>query len=221
MKLLINAVFKFLFGIVLVGLLVFLPAGTFNFYNGWLFCALLFVPMLFLGGVLFVKTPELLKKRLDTKEKEASQKSVVALSGLVFIGGFAVAGLDHRFGFSRVPLAVVIVASLLFLLSYGLYAEVMRENAYLSRTVKVQEGQKVIDTGLYSVVRHPMYGATVLMFLSIPVILGSWFSLIVFLAYPFIIAVRILNEEKLLSEELEGYTEYKKRVKYRLIPFIW
>lgn len=221
MKLLINAVFKFLFGIVLVGLLVFLPAGTFNFYNGWLFCALLFIPMLFLGGVLFVKTPELLKKRLDTKEKEASQKSVVALSGLVFIGGFAVAGLDHRFGFSRVPLAVVIVASLLFLLSYGLYAEVMRENAYLSRTVKVQEGQKVIDTGLYSVVRHPMYGATVLMFLSIPVVLGSWFSLIVFLAYPFIIAVRILNEEKLLSEELEGYTEYKKRVKYRLIPFIW
>ena len=221
MKLLINAVFKFLFGIVLVGLLVFFPAGTFNFYNGWLFCALLFVPMLFLGAVLFVKTPELLKKRLDTKEKETSQKSVVALSGLVFIGGFAVAGLDHRFGFSRVPLAVVIVASLLFLLSYGLYAEVMRENAYLSRTVKVQEGQKVIDTGLYSVVRHPMYGATVLMFLSIPVILGSWFSLIVFLAYPFIIAVRIMNEEKLLSEELEGYTEYKKRVKYRLIPFIW
>ena len=192
-----------------------------NYLNGWLLCALLFVPMLILGAVLFLKAPDLLKKRLDTKEKEATQKGVVAFSGLIFLAGFIIAGLDHRFSWTKVHMAVVVVASVLFLLSYALYAEVMRENVYLSRTIKVHEGQKVVSTGLYGIVRHPMYMATVVMFLSIPLVLGSWIAFAVFLAYPFVIAVRIKNEEEVLSNELEGYKEYKEKVKYRMIPYIW
>ena len=221
MKLLLNALIKFISGILLVGLLLFLPAGTFQYTNGWLFSGLLFIPMLLLGVALFFKAPELLKKRLNAKEKESTQKGVVALSGLVFIAGFVVAGLDFRFNWSDVPVWIVAIASALFLMSYGLYAEVMRENVYLSRNVEVQENQKVIDTGLYGIVRHPMYGATILMYLAIPVVLGSWFSLIIFAMYPAVIIPRILNEEKVLTEGLEGYKEYTTRVKYRLIPFIW
>ena len=221
LKLFFNALSKFLCGILLVGLLLFLPAGTLNFPNGWLFCAVLFIPMLILGIVLFAFAKDLLKKRLDTKEKEATQKGVVAFSAIIFLAGFVLAGLDFRFGWSSVPKVVVIIASALFLLSYILYAEVMRENAYLSRTVKVEDDQKVIDTGLYGIIRHPMYMATIIMFLSIPLILGSWLSFIIFLSYPIIIAIRIYNEEKVLEKELKGYTEYKQKVKYKVIPFIW
>lgn len=221
MKLLINGAVKFVCGIILVGALLFLPAGTFDYINGWIFSAVLFVPIFILGVVLYIKAPELLEKRLNSKEKEATQKGVVAFSALAFLAGFVIAGLDRRFGWSEMPMAVVIVASVVFLLSYVLYAEVMRENAYLSRTIEVQKNQKVVDTGLYGIVRHPMYMATVIMFLSVPLILGSWLSLVVFLHYPVIIAVRIKNEEKVLEEGLEGYKEYKEKVKYRLIPFIW
>lgn len=221
MKLLLSALVKFLCGVLLVGLLLFLPAGTLSYPGGWLFVGVLFIPMLILGVVLFARSPELLRRRLDNKEKEGTQRGVVALSGVVFTAGFVLAGLDFRFGWSQVPVAVVIAATVLFLVAYGLYAEVMRENVYLSRTVKVEEGQRVIDTGLYGIVRHPMYAVTVLLFLMIPLILGSWYSFAVFLAYPVLIAVRIGNEEKLLSAELAGYEEYKKKVKYRLIPFVW
>lgn len=221
MKLLMNALIKFLSGLVLVGLLLFLPAGTLGYLRAWLFMGLLFVPMLILGCFLYFKAPELLKKRLDTKEKESTQRGIVAISGVAFAVGFVVAGLDHRFGWSHVPTPVVIVAAVVFLIAYALYAEVMRENAYLSRTVTVQENQTVIDTGLYGIVRHPMYMATILLFLAIPVILGSWYALIVFLHYPVLIVVRIANEEKVLEEGLAGYAEYKKRVKYRIIPFVW
>jgi protein-S-isoprenylcysteine O-methyltransferase Ste14 len=212
---------KFLCGIVLVGALLFLPAGSFAFTGGWIFIALLFIPMLFLGAVLLIKSPELLQKRLDAKEKENTQKGVVALSGLLFLVGFIVAGLDYRFAWSHVPTWLVIVASVVLLISYALYAEVMRENAYLSRTIEVQEGQKVVSTGLYGIVRHPMYAVTIWLFLSIPLVLGSFFSLLCFLPYPIIMAVRILNEEKVLTNGLDGYADYKKTVKYRLIPFIW
>ena len=221
MKLLTSAITKFLAGIILVGLLVFLPAGTINYPGGWLFCGLLFIPMLILGIVLYMKAPELLKKRLDSKEKEKTQKGVVAFSGLAFLLSFLLSGLDFRFGWSIIPTWLTIVASAVFLISYGIYAEVMRENAYLSRNIKVQEGQKLIDTGLYGIVRHPMYTATVFMFTAIPLVLGSWYGLAVMLTYPVLIAVRILNEEKILSEGLEGYIDYKKKVKYRLLPFIW
>lgn len=221
MKLFFEALIKFIFGIVLVGIFVFLPAGTLAFLNGWIFMGVLFVPMIIFGAVLLVKMPDLLRRRLDSKEKEATQKGVVALSGLAFLAGFIVAGLDYRFGWTDMPKAVVIAASILFLFSYGLYAEVMRENAYLSRTIKVEEGQTVVDTGLYGIVRHPMYMATVIMFLSIPLVLGSVWSFLIFLSYPLVIVVRILNEEKVLEEELQGYSEYKKKVKYRMIPFIW
>ncbi len=221
MKLLLQALTKFVCGLALVGVLLFLPAGTFGFLKGWLFVGLLFVPILVLGIVLFLKAPELLKKRLDSKEKEKSQKSVVALSALGFVAGFVVAGLDFRFGWSRMPEAVVIIAALLFLGAYGLYAEVMRENAYLSRTVRVEEGQKVVDTGLYGVVRHPMYAATVLLFLMMPLVLGSWWSFFIFLHYPVLILFRIRGEEQLLKKELPGYEDYCKRVKYRFIPFVW
>ncbi len=221
MKLLLSAVLKFVCGILLVGALVFAPAGTVFYFGGWLFSGVLFVPMLILGVVLFAKSPELLKRRLDGKETEKTQRGVVAFSGLIFIGGFVVAGLDFRFGWFGLPKAVMIAASVIFLLAYLLYAEVMRENAYLSRKIEVAENQRVVDTGLYGIVRHPMYMATVIMFLMIPLILGSLYSLIVFLAYPVIIAVRIKNEEQILTEQLEGYAEYKQKVKYRLIPFIW
>jgi protein-S-isoprenylcysteine O-methyltransferase Ste14 len=221
MKLFLNALSKFAIGLVLVGLLLFLPAGTFAYFGGWLFIGLLFIPMLFLGAVLLLKAPELLKKRLNHKEKEKTQQGVVALSALLFVAGFVFAGLDHRFGWSEVPMSVVIAASVALLVGYGMYAEVMRENAYLSRTIEVQDGQKVIDTGLYGVVRHPMYLATILLFLSIPLVLGSWLSLLFFAFYPIVIIVRIGNEEKVLTAELCGYTEYKEKVKYRLIPYIW
>ena len=221
MKLAISALIKFTVGLALVGLLLFLPAGTLSYANGWLFIGLLFLPMLLLGIVLLIRSPKLLEKRLGAKEKENTQKGVVAASGLLFIVGFAVAGLDFRFGWSKMPLWVVIVASVVLLISYALYAEVMRENAYLSRTVEVREGQKVVDTGLYGIVRHPMYAVTVWLFLSIPVVLGSWWAFLCFLPYVALIVIRIINEEKLLSSELDGYEEYKKRVKYRLLPFIW
>ena len=221
MKLLISALTKMVIGFLLVAVLLFLPAGTLNFGGGWLFMGLLFVPVIILGMVLFIKAPSLLEKRLKTKETEKTQKGVVALSALVFLLGFVLAGLDFRFSWTCVPVAVKAVACLTFIISYGLYAEVMRENAYLSRTVEVSGDQKVIDTGLYGVVRHPMYAATVLMFLSIPLILGSFVALSVFLLYPVLIAVRIVNEEKVLTTGLAGYSEYKKKIKYRLIPFIW
>jgi protein-S-isoprenylcysteine O-methyltransferase Ste14 len=221
MKLLISALIKFTCGLLLVGLLVFLPAGTIAFSGGWLLIGLLFVPMLIAGFVMFFKSPDFLAKRLDAKEKQSTQKGVLAFSGLMFVGGFVVAGLDFRFGWSTIPIWGVITASVLFVLAYALYAEVMRENAYLSRTIKVEAGQKVVDTGLYGIVRHPMYMATILLFLMIPLILGSWYALIVFAFYPAIIIVRLKDEEALLTRELPGYAEYKQKVKYRIIPFVW
>ncbi|MBE6570266.1 MAG: isoprenylcysteine carboxylmethyltransferase family protein [Ruminococcaceae bacterium] len=221
MKLLLSATTKYIMGLILVGVLLFLPAGSFAYINGWLFIGLLFIPMLILGIVLFCKSPGLLEKRLQAKEGENTQKAVVALSGLLFLAGFIIAGLDFRFGWSHMPLWIVITASVILLLSYALYAEVMRENAYLSRTIVVQENQKIVDTGLYGIVRHPMYAVTVWLFLAIPVVLGSWWSLLCFLPYIAVIAVRIHNEEKVLEAGLAGYREYKTRVKYRLIPFVW
>ena len=221
MKLFVNAITKFTCGLVLVGLLLFLPAGTLDYPNGWLFMGLLFGPMLIAGFVMLFKTPAFLEKRLDVKEKQAAQKGVLGFSALMFLAGFLVAGLDYRYGWSRMPQWVVIAGAVIFLLSYGLYAEVMRENAYLSRTIRVEEGQKVVDTGLYGIVRHPMYMATLLLFGAMPLILGSWYALAVFAMYPAIIIVRLLDEEKLLSRELPGYEAYKKKVRYRLIPFIW
>ncbi len=221
MKLLVEALMKFTCGLLLVGLLIFLPAGTLCYTYGWLLVGLLFGPMLIAGFVMLAKSPDFLAKRLDAKEKQVTQKGVVALSGLMFIAGFMVAGLDYRFSWSRMPVAVTIVASVLFLTAYALYAEVMRENAYLSRTIKVEEGQKVVDTGLYGIVRHPMYMATILLFLMIPIVLGSWYALIVFALYPAIIIVRLKDEEDLLTRELPGYVEYKQKVKYRIIPFVW
>ncbi|MBQ4130990.1 MAG: isoprenylcysteine carboxylmethyltransferase family protein [Clostridia bacterium] len=221
MKLLFSAIFKFLCGFIMVCLLIFLPAGSMNFFNGWIFITLLFVPMLILGIVMFIKSPELLKSRLDAKEKGKTQKNVVAFSAIIFIVGFVVAGLDFRFGLSDVPLIVVMISSVVLLVSYALYAEVMRENEYLSRTIKVVDNQKVVDTGFYRIVRHPMYAVTLLLFLSIPLVLGSWWSFLCFLLYIPVIVVRILNEEKILEEQLEGYKEYKTRIKYRLIPFVW
>ena len=221
MKLLIKAFVKFAFGLILVGTLLFFPAGTLNYINGWLFMGLLFVPMLVLGVFLFVKAPKLLEKRLNSREGDKTQKGVVAASGIMFIAGFTVAGLDYRFSWSEVPLWAVIIAAVILLVSYAFYAEVMRENAYLSRTIELQEGQRVVDTGLYGIVRHPMYAVTLWLFLAIPVVLGSWWSLLCFLPYIVVIAVRICHEEKLLEVGLEGYRNYKKRVKYRIIPFIW
>jgi len=220
-KLFLEALLKFLLGVLLVGLLIFLPAGTLKFFNGWLFMGVLFIPMFIAGIIMIIKSPNLLRSRLDAKEKEKEQKQVVLLSALMFIVGFIIAGLNHRFNWIQIPDIVVIIASFLFLISYLMYAEVLRENAYLSRTIKVQENQKVIDTGLYRIIRHPMYSATILLFLSMPLILGSIISFIIFLIYPFIIVKRIINEEQVLEKELKGYKEYKKKVKYRLIPFIW
>ena len=221
MKLAWQALTKFVLGFLLVSLLLFLPAGSLGYWNGWLFLGLLFLPMLLLGLVLLFKAPDLLQKRIGVREKEKTQKGVVAASGLLFFVGFAVAGLDHRFGWSRVPLWVVLTASVILLISYALYAEVMRENAYLSRTVEVQEGQTVVDTGLYGIVRHPMYAVTLWLFLSIPVVLGSWWALLCFLPYVAVIVIRIGNEEQVLAQGLPDYTDYQKRVRYRLIPWIW
>lgn len=221
MRLLINALAKYIFGLLLVGLLLFLPAGTLNYRGGWLFIGLLFIPMLVMGAVLLVKTPDLLAKRLRVREKETAQKGVVAAAALIFIGAFVLAGLDYRYGWTDVPPWLTWAAAVIMLLTYGMYAEVMRENAYLFRTVEVQEGQRVIDTGLYGIVRHPMYTSTVLLYLAIPLVLGSWASFCVMLLYPAAIVFRIRNEEAVLTEGLPGYEEYKKRVKYRLIPMIW
>lgn len=220
-KLFIQAITKFFAGIVLVGLLIFLPAGTFSYFNGWLFMGILFIPMFCAGIVMMLKNPELLKKRLNAKEKQAEQTIVVKLSGLMFLFGFIVAGLGVRFEWYILPNVVVFASAVVFLVAYVLYAEVLRENTYLSRTIEVQENQKVIDTGLYKIVRHPMYSATLLLFLSMPIVLGSIYSFIIFLAYPLIIAKRVKGEEEFLEKELVGYREYKQKVKYRLIPFIW
>lgn len=221
MKLLCNALTKFIFGLLIFGLLLFLPAGGFDYRNGWLLIGLLFAPMTVLGIVLFLRAPSLLEKRLDNRETERTQKGVFAASGLLFVIGFTVAGLDFRFGWSYVPTWCVTAAAVILLVCYGLYAEVMRENAYLSRTVGVQAHQKVIDTGLYGVVRHPMYAATVGLFLSMPIVLGSWWSLLCFVPYIPVIMVRIRNEEAVLEGGLDGYKEYQQRVRYRLLPFVW
>ena len=221
MKLLINAMLKLVSGLLLCFLLLFAPAGTWNYPGGWLFCALLFLPMLVLGLGLYWKAPELLKKRLNTKETDKGQQLVVAASCVLFVVSFAAAGLDFRFGWTSVPRWLVRTAAILQLASYGLYAEVLRENAYLSRTVEVQENQKVIDTGLYGIVRHPMYTATIAMCLSIPLVLGSWVCFVFMLIYPFLIIRRISGEEAILEAGLPGYAEYKTRVRWRLIPFPW
>lgn len=220
-KLFAQAISKYLLGVILVGAILFLPAWSFCYWNAWLFMGILFVPMFIAGIIMLGKNPELLQKRLDAKEKEAEQKSVVALSGLMFLAAFIVAGLDWRFGWTNMPTWVVWVATGLFLLSYLLYAEVLRENTYLSRTIEVQEDQKVIDTGLYGIVRHPMYMATLVLFLSMPLVLGSLYSFLIMLVYIPIIAKRIRNEEKVLEEGLPGYKEYKQKVKYKVIPLIW
>lgn len=221
MKLLINGLIKYIIGVILAAALIFVPAGTVSFMNGWLLMALLFGPMLLLGIVLFLKAPELLEKRLNAKEKQSGQMWVVALSGLMFAASFVVAGLDYRFGWTEIPKIYVYAGAVVLVLSYMLYAEVMKENAYLSRTIEVQEGQKVIDTGLYGIVRHPMYTATVMLFLCMPVVLGSLFSLMIMLFYPVLIIVRIVKEEKYLEENLDGYYEYELKVRYRLLPHFW
>lgn len=220
-KLFWSAIAKFSLGVILVGALIFLPAGTWNFLGGWLLMGILFVPMFGAGLVMMGKNPQLLQKRLNAKEEQAEQSLVVKLSGLMFIAGFVLAGLDHRFGWLPLPEWVNWVAAAVFLIAYGLYAEVLRENTYLSRTIEVQQGQKVVDTGLYGIVRHPMYAVTLLLFLSMPLVLGSAISFCVFLAYPVLIAKRIRNEEQVLEEGLEGYREYKQKVRWRLIPYIW
>lgn len=220
-KLFFEAIIKFAVGALIVGLLVFIPANTINYWNGWLFMGLLFIPMFIAGIFMMIKSPELLKKRLNAKEKESDQKQVVAFSGLMFLAGFIIAGLNYRYSWVILPNFVVIVSSIIFIIAYIIYAEVLRENAYLSRTIEVQENQKVIDAGLYAVVRHPMYMATILLFLAMPLVLGSVFSFIVFSVYPCIIAKRIKNEEEVLEKDLEGYSDYKKKVKYKMIPYIW
>lgn len=221
LKLFIQAIAKFFLGVILVGLLIFLPAGTLDYTGGWLLMGILFIPMFAAGIVMMVKNPALLASRLDAKEKLKKQDTVVKLSGLMFTAGFIAAGLGVRFGWYQLPGGVSLAGAAVFLLAYIIYAEVLRENTYLSRTIKVQENQKVIDTGLYGIVRHPMYSATILLFLAMPIVLGSVWALVIFLAYPFIIAARIQSEEEFLEKELDGYSEYKNRVKYRMIPFVW
>ena len=221
MKLAIRALIKYLFGLFFIAALLFLPAGSLGYGNAWLFLGLLFIPILILGVVLLIKAPDLLEKRISAKEKEDTQKGVVAVSALLFVAGFVVAGLDFRFGWSNVPAWCVIVSSVILLISYALYAEVMRENAYLSRTIEVQENQTVVDTGLYGIIRHPMYAVTLWLFLAIPVVLVSWWSLLCFAPYIVVIVIRIRNEEKVLEEGLDGYSDYKKRVRYRILPFVW
>jgi len=220
-KLFIQAIVKYLSGILLFSILLFAPAGTLKFRNAWLLMGILFIPMLIAGIVLMIRNPDLLRKRLNVKESETEQKNVILFSGLMFVCGFVVAGLDYRYHWSMLPNWLITAAALIFVLAYLLYAEVLRENTYLSRTIEIQENQKVIDTGLYGVVRHPMYLSALLLFLSMPLILGSWYSFLIFLIYPVIMVKRIKNEEQVLEKGLEGYSEYKKRVKYRMIPFIW
>ena len=220
-KLFIEAIAKFTLGVILVGLLIFLPAGSIEYWNGWLFIGVLFIPMFIAGIVMMIKSPSLLKSRLNAKEKEKEQRKVVAISGLMFLIGFIIAGLNFRYSWIILPIPIIIIGTIIFLLSYITYAEVLRENVFLSRTIEVTENQKVIDTGLYGIVRHPMYTATIFLFLSMPLILGSIITFIIFLIYPFVIAKRIKNEEEVLEKELKGYKEYKKKVKYKMIPFIW
>ena len=220
-KLLIQAFIKYFSALILVMLLLFLPAGTIQYWNAWLFIALLFIPMLLAGIILMFKNPDLLRRRLDAKEKESEQKTVILLSGIMFLSGFILAGLNYRYQWTKMPLSIIIIAAILFLLSYILYGEVLRENEFLFRTIKVQKKQKLVDTGLYKIVRHPMYSSTIILFLTIPFILGSIYSFIIFLIYPMIIVIRTNNEEKVLEKELTGYKEYKKKVKYKLIPYLW
>ena len=220
-KLFLQAIIKYGFGVLIVGGLLFIPANSFDYWNGWLFMGLLFIPMFIAGIILMIKNPELLRKRLNAKEQENEQKWVLLFSGLMFIAGFIIAGLNYRYRWIEMPNVVTIISSILFIIAYILYAEVLRENTYLSRTIEVQENQKVIDTGLYGIVRHPMYAVTILLFLTIPLVLGSIISFIIFLIYPIIIGKRIKNEEKVLEKDLKGYTEYTKKVKYKVIPFVW
>ena len=221
MKLLVQAISKVILGIVLVGALIFVPAGTMSYMQGWLLMGILFIPMVAAGFVMFFKSPELLRKRLNAKEEQGEQKVVVLLSGLMFLAAFVVAGLNYRFDWLVIPCWISNVFAVVFLVAYVLYAEVLRENAYLSRTVEVQENQQVVDTGLYGVVRHPMYMSTMLLFLSMPLVLGSLFSFLIMLVYIPIIAKRIRNEEQVLEEGLQGYREYKQKVRHKVIPFIW
>ena len=220
-KLFFQALSKFLIGLIIICILLFIPAGTINYPNGWLFIALLFIPMFFAGIIMIFKSPDLLRRRLNAKENEDEQKTVILISGIIFLLAFILAGLNFRFGWFNLPSIVVIIASVIFLLAYIMYAEVLRENEYLSRTVEVSENQKVVDSGLYGIVRHPMYTSTIFLFLSMPLVLDSIFSFIVMLVYPIIIIFRIRNEEKVLENELIGYKEYKENVKYKLIPYLW
>ena len=220
-KLFIQAITKFIFGFIIIALLLFIPAGTLNYWNAWLFICILFIPMFIVGIILMIKNPDLLHKRLNSKEKESEQEILLLIGGVMFICGFVVSGLNYRFKWFILPKWIIVIATIIFLLAYVLYAEVLRENMYLSRIIEIQESQKVIDTGLYGIVRHPMYSSTILLFLSIPLVLGSLFSFLIFLVYPVIIVKRIKNEEQVLEQGLEGYSEYKKKVKYRVIPFIW
>ena len=220
-KLFIQAITKFIVGFIIIALLLFIPAGTLNYWNAWIFICILFLPMFIVGIILMIKSPDLLRKRLNSKEKESEQGILLMVCGVMFICGFVVSGLNYRFEWIILHKMIVFIATSIFLFGYVLYAEVLRENMYLSRIIEIQENQKVIDTGLYSVIRHPMYLSTILLFLSIPLVLGSLFSFLIFLIYPVIIARRIRNEEQVLEEGLKGYSEYKKKVKYRVIPFIW
>ena len=220
-KLLVQAITKFLSGVLLVGLMLFWPAGTLDYSCGWLFMALLFIPMFLAGLVMTAKCPDLLRKRLQAKEEQTEQKAVLAWSGLMFMAGFILAGFNFRYGWFTLPRWVIVAATVIFLLAYLLYAEVLRENAYLSRTIEVQENQQVVSTGLYGIVRHPMYAATLLLFLSMPLVLNSPLSFLIFLCYPAIIIKRIKNEEQVLAQGLEGYAAYMEQVRYRLIPYIW
>ena len=221
MKLLFQTIIKFILGIVMIGGLLFVPAGSFEYWNAWLFMGLLFIPMFFVGIVLFLKNKELLRKRLNGKEKEETQKDVIRISAVIFLIGFIIAGLDFKYNFSRLPMGVVTIGSVILLVSYALYIEVMRENTYLSRNIEIQENQKVIDTGLYGIVRHPMYMATTLLYLSFPLVLGSLIAFIIFLPFPLVLAKRIKNEEEILEKGLEGYKEYKEKVKYKMLPFVY
>lgn len=220
-KLFIQAITRFILGLIVIALLLFVSSGTLNYWNAWLFMGILFIPMFIAGIVLMIQNPGLLRKRLNAAEKEPEQKRVIMLGGAMFLCGFIIAGLDYRFGWLYLPKLVSIIAAIIFLLAYMLYAEVLRENTYLSRTVEIQDHQKVIDTGLYGIIRHPMYSVTIFLFLTIPLVLGSLFSFFVFLIYPILITKRIKNEEHVLEEGLEGYSDYKRRIKYRLIPFVW
>ena len=220
-KLFFQAMSKFLIGLVIICMLLFIPAGTLDYPNGWLFIALLFIPMFFAGIIMLFKSPDLLRKRLNAKESEDEQKRVILISGIMFLLAFILAGLNFRFGWFHLPSIAIIIASVVFLLAYIMYAEVLRENEYLSSTVEVSENQKVVDSGLYGLVRHPMYTSTIFLFLSMPLVLDSIFSFIVMLVYPIIIIFRIRNEEKVLENELIGYKEYKEKVKYKLVPYLW